>query len=97
MIMTQKTTGPISAKLYECQRCGAQSTISTNHWGETYGRCDKCQWKYPMQMGSVHKCLEPVPEGYGVPEPWTQVKLGDIAEIVSGSQLKRLAVQKGKP
>lgn len=74
-------TGPYSKKPYECVRCGHGSRIGTNHWGETYGPCPHCQWKYPLVIGSVHRCLASVPEGYDVPEKWKQVKLGDILEI----------------
>jgi restriction endonuclease S subunit len=34
-----------------------------------------------MEFGQVHKCMEEVPKGWGTPEPWKRVKLGDIAEI----------------
>ena len=37
-----------------------------------------------MEIGQVHECLEPVPEGHAKPEPWKQVKLGDVAEVISG-------------
>lgn len=80
MADAKPTTGKYSIKPYECTRCGHKSQIGTNHWGETYGPCSNCHWKYPM-MGSTHKCLEPVPEGYGVPEPWKWMKLGDIVDI----------------
>jgi len=84
--MTKPTTGKYSIKPYECTRCGHQHKIGTNHWGETYGSCPNCQWKYPMEIGSTHKCLEPVPDGYDLPPKWTRVKLGDIAEIITGGR-----------
>lgn len=33
---------------------------------------------------TVSECVEPLPEGWGRPEPWKIVKLGDIVEIRSG-------------
>ena len=81
---TKPTTGKYSMKPYECKRCGHKHQVGTNHWGETYGPCPNCQWKYPMEFGSTHVCLEPVPEGYGVPEPWRHARLGDLVEIVPG-------------
>ena len=76
-----KTTGKITAKMYRCKSCGHESLHSTNHYGEIYPRCTACGWKHPMEMGQVHTCLEPLPEGMGVPEPWKMVKLGDIATV----------------
>ena len=76
-----KTTGQVSTKRYECVHCAHESQISTNHWGEVYSPCRNCSWKRPGQ-GNIHKCLEPLPEGYAKPEPWTFVRLGDIAKIV---------------
>jgi len=74
-------TGKYSRKDYRCTRCGHVQSHGTNHWGEIYPRCDNCQWKHPMQVGSVWECLEPMPEGYEKPKPWRKVKLGDIVEI----------------
>ena len=68
-----KTTGKYSHKLYKCSECGHESSLGTNHWGECYPRCPKCGKQ------TIHKCLEPILEGYGIPEPWKMVKLGDIA------------------
>lgn len=42
-----------------------------------------------MEMGQRHVCLEAVPEGMGVPEPWKMVKLGDIADIVEIRKVKK--------
>jgi hypothetical protein len=28
------------------------------------------------------KCLEPMPEGFEAPAPWTKVKLGDVLEVI---------------
>ena len=75
-------TSRVSSKRYRCVHCGAESMISTNHYGEVYSRCDSCAWKRPGQ-GNRHVCLELVPEGMGAPEPWQLVKLGDICEIVA--------------
>jgi len=75
------TTSKYSVKKYKCTSCGHISNIGSNHWGQVYPRCKACGWKHPMEMGQVHECLEPVPEGMGVPEPWKMVRLGDIYEI----------------
>jgi hypothetical protein len=80
--MTKPTTGKYSQKRYQCTDCGYISLIGTNHWGECYPRCRNCGWKHPMQLGQVHICLEPVPDGYDTPTPWKMVRLGDVAEIV---------------
>ena len=72
-----KTTSKLSVKRYKCTGpdCGYERMGATNHYGEIYDRCPVCGW-------CCHTCLEPVPEGMGVPTPWKKVKLGDIAEIV---------------
>jgi DNA-directed RNA polymerase subunit RPC12/RpoP len=49
----------IEPKLYRCQRCGKEKTISTNHWGEVYERCEGCSWKNPMDPQGGSGCLEP--------------------------------------
>jgi hypothetical protein len=36
-----------------------------------------------MEIGQVHVCLEPVPVGMGIPEPWKKVKLGDLVNVVN--------------
>ena len=77
----KKTTGKVTPKLYKCTNCGHEQLQSTNHWGQIYPDCPKCQWKRPMQMGSVWECLEPMPKGYSKPAPWKIIKLGDIATI----------------
>ena len=81
--MTQPKTGPYSGKPYKCNRCGNVSNIGTNHWGEVYSRCSNCSWKHPLEADS-HECLEPVPDGFDIPEPWTVTTLGEIAEIIEG-------------
>lgn len=86
MSETKPTTGRYSIKRYQCKRCGHESQEGTNHWGEIYSRCSNCSWKYPLEA-TVKVCLEPVPEGYGTPEPWKIVKLGDVAEIKPGAFL----------
>jgi DNA-directed RNA polymerase subunit RPC12/RpoP len=78
----KKTTGKVTHKLYKCIKCGHEQLQSTNHWGEIYPSCPKCQWKRPMEMGSVWECLEPIPEGYSKPKPWTTVKLGDVIKSI---------------
>lgn len=74
------TTGACSSKPYRCTHCGHERQVVTNHWGEIYSPCPACSWKRPGQA-TVSTCVEPVPEGYGVPEPWKIVKLGDVADI----------------
>ena len=81
-MVDQPTTYKFTQKKYRCTECGHESMMGTNHWGECYPRCKKCGWKYPMQMGQVHECLEKPPKGYGIPEPWQMVKLGDVVEII---------------
>ena len=76
-----KTTGKYSQKLYKCKNCGFEQLHGTNHWGEIYPACNGCQWKRPMEIGSIWECLEVMPEGYKRPEPWKMVRLGDIIEI----------------
>jgi DNA-directed RNA polymerase subunit RPC12/RpoP len=70
----------VTSKKYRCAYCGAESMESTNHYGEIYSRCNACAWKRP---GQAHRkeCIEEKPEGAWVPEPWTLVRLGDIADI----------------
>ncbi len=82
-----QTTGAITAKRYKCVDCGHEHTASTNHYGEIYIRCTKCSWK-PGQ-GMRHECLEPLPEGWGRPEPWKLVKLGDVAEITTVKPIRK--------
>lgn len=74
------TTGRISSKPYRCTACGHISQIGTNHWGECYSSCVACSWKRPGQP-TVQECLEPPPEGYGIPEKWKIVKLGDLIKM----------------
>jgi hypothetical protein len=73
--MTKKTTGKLSHKPYQCAECGKERELQTNHWGECYPWCTVCE------QPTTHKCLEEAPEGYGTPEPWKTVKLGDIADV----------------
>lgn len=68
------TTGKLSYKTYECMNCGKRTDHQTNHWGEIYARCTACGHTRLF-------CTEDPPEGYGIPEPWKMVKLGDICEI----------------
>ena len=77
-----KTTGTYSEKLYRCTLCGHEYLLGTNHWGECYPKCKNCGWKRPMEMGQVHVCLETAPEGYEKPEPWKQVKMGDLIKVI---------------
>ena len=85
---SKPTTGKYSHKRYRCTRCGHEQLQGTNHWGQIYPACPKCQWKNPMTIGSVWECLETMPIGYQKPKPWRQVKLGDVCEIVEGVKIK---------
>lgn len=76
-----KSTSKYSDKLYRCNNCGHQRMIGTNHFGECYLRCPNCSWR-TCKSFQVHTCMEPVPEGMGIPEPWKIVTLGKIAEII---------------
>jgi DNA-directed RNA polymerase subunit RPC12/RpoP len=78
----KKTIGKVTHKLYKCTKCGHEQLQGTNHWGDIYPACPKCQWKRPMEMGSVWECQEPIPEGYSKPKPWTTVKLGDVIKSI---------------
>ena len=71
-----KTTGTYSIKQYRCRTCGQMSSHGTNHWGAIYPYCNGCR------SISILDCQEPVPEGFGIPEEWKIVKLGDICDIV---------------
>ena len=75
-------TGKYSQKMYKCRRCGHEELHGTNHWGAIYPfSCKGCSWKHPMARQVTMDCLEPVPEGYDIPEEWKTVTLGDIVEI----------------
>jgi len=78
----KKTIGKITHKLYKCIKCGHEQLQGTNHWGQIYSDCPKCQWKRPMEMGSVWECQEPIPDGYSKPEPWVTVKLGNVIKSI---------------
>ncbi len=73
--MSVPVTGKYTCKTYRCTGCGTEKQIGTNHWGQCYPYCGKCN------TITVWECLEPVPDGYGVPEPWKLVSLGDVCEI----------------
>lgn len=75
--MALPTTGKYYAKPYKCSGCGKEEMHGTNHWGSIYPMCKVCRETHWV-------CLEPVPEGYGVPEEWKKVRLGDICEIIEG-------------
>ena len=65
------TTSKYSVKQYKCLECGTVSKHGTNHYGYIYPPCKKCG-------NTEHACLEPVPEGMGIPTRWTKVKFGDL-------------------
>jgi hypothetical protein len=88
---------PITFKNYRCKACGFEKKIDTNHYGEcyslgNYNRCPKCgplppDPKCPAAViypTTTWVCVDPVPEGVKVPEPWRHAKLGDLVEIVEG-------------
>lgn len=68
-------TGKYSMKLYKCSKCETEKQIGTNHWGDIYPYCKKCNHI------TIWNCLEPMPKGYTKPEPWKICKLGDIVKI----------------
>ena len=74
------TTSKVTSKRYRCVHCGAESQIATNHWGEVYSRCNACAWKRPG-MTNKHECLDPMPGTHARPEPWAEVKLGDVVSV----------------
>ena len=78
--MTKKVTGKYSIKAYQCEKCDREFETGTNHWGKIYA-CPSCGV-------AVCKCLEPRPKGYGVPEEWKIMKLGDVCEIIPGVKIK---------
>lgn len=80
-------TGKVSSKPYCCSECGHKEDHSTNHYGEIYIRCPKCSWKSPTSPIKTFTCQEPIPEGWGTPEPWKVLTLGEIAEITKGSPI----------
>lgn len=84
---TQPVTGRYTVKLYKCKVCGFSKSIGTNHWGEcyslgSYNHCPQC----PPITATVWVCEEKPPKGYGKPEPWRMVKLGDLVKIKGGKE-----------
>lgn len=77
----------VTAKPYRCTHCEHVRMVQTNHWGEVYSRCPNCSWKRPIDA-TVSVPVGPVPEGAWVPEPWQQVRLGDVAEIHGGGKVR---------
>ena len=73
---SKPTTGPQSFKVYKCSKCGHETEIQTNHWGECYGlgvhngnnNCPGCP---PIDRPTVWVCQEEPPETHGVAAPWT--------------------------
>ena len=65
----------ISLKPYRCER-GHVHNESTNHYGEIYSRCPT-----PGCASSIRQFDGEIPEGGWVPEPWKQVKLGDVIKF----------------
>lgn len=71
------TTGKYSVKKYKCTVCGTIKDHGTNHWGEIYPKCFKCN------TITTWCCLEPMPKGYEKPESWASVKLGDVCTVIT--------------
>jgi len=78
----KKTTGKISRKKYACESCSYTEKHSTNHYGKFYNTFCKSCGQY-----STWVCQEDVPKGWGVPEEWKSVKLGDIARITNRCEI----------
>lgn len=68
------TTSKYSYKNYKCTKCGRESKHGTNHYGFIYPPCPACR-------NIEHECLDPVPEGMGIPEKWKIVTLGELCTI----------------
>jgi len=77
-----KITGRFSRKRYRCLECGHESFRETNHYGYVYPSCEICRLDNPLQLSSEHECLEPLPDGWGIPERWKVVKLGDVVDFL---------------
>jgi hypothetical protein len=79
-------TGKYSHKQFKCRECGNIQTEGTNHYGAIYIRCNCCSWKSPLSPIKIFDCIDPLPDGWGIPEEWKLVKLGDIAHISQNSK-----------
>lgn len=81
-----QTTSKVSSKLYRCTHCEQEHAVTTNHYGETYGRCPNgsCVSRRPTINATYqpprHECLEPLPDGMARPEPWKATRLKDIVQ-----------------
>jgi hypothetical protein len=60
----------VEPKLYRCVKCNSQQVISTNHWGECYGRCRGLCGTY-----STFVPAEQPPKAAWIPKPWKKVIL----------------------
>lgn len=89
-------TGKVSWKCYKCRECGHEQSHSTNHYGAIYVRCNSCSWKSPMSPTKVFDCQDPLPEGWGIPEEWKMVRLGDVLEQTSSVKSEPCPWCKGK-
>jgi len=70
---SKPVTGKYSIKPYRCKNeyCRNEIETGTNHWGDIYCICTVC--------GNVGmECIEPVPEGMGVPEKWGMAEINII-------------------
>lgn len=70
-------TGKYSIKPYRCTQCKNERETGTNHWGFIYDVCPVCS-------NTEHECIEEVPEGYGIPDKWKRVMLGDVCNVIAG-------------
>lgn len=64
-------------KLYQCNQCGALKLIKTNHFGECYswGNVNVCPVCPPFRRPTTWRCIEKVPDGGWIPEPWKKVEV----------------------
>lgn len=81
--MRKPTTEQIRLKTYRCSRCGAETQIETNHYGQcyslgTYHVCPRCP---PFTRPTTWICCEPCPPHMEPPADWKIVKLGDLCEV----------------
>lgn len=69
--------GQATIKKYKCTNCGNVERFTTNHYGQIYNTsCSKCSWKGGHLR--TWDCLEPLPDGWDRPTPWTEVKIEAI-------------------
>ncbi len=62
----------MSTKAYQCDECGREEEIDTNHWGECYPFCKTCERQ------TTWRPSEEIPDGAWTPEPWKKVTITKI-------------------